>query len=71
MARTRTVYLGQYTDEHADEIAERLEAAGIAWHHKRSGTLVRWLSAADWGTRLFVEAGREDEARAIADEVAP
>lgn len=67
---TPTTYLGQFTDENAEKIAERLEAAGIVWWHKTHGRLMRVLSAQDWGTRLFVEEARLDEARAIAEEVA-
>jgi hypothetical protein len=66
----RTVELGQFTDEHAELIAQRLDAAGIVWWHKQHGRLVRILSAADWGTRLFVDADRLVEARQIATEVA-
>jgi hypothetical protein len=65
----RTVHLGQFTDEHADAIAARLDAAGIAWWPKRHSALVSWLSASDWGTRLFVAADRLDEARELAREV--
>jgi hypothetical protein len=65
----RTVLLGQFTDEHAQAIAARLDAAGIVWWHKGAGSLVRWLDAASWGTRLFVAADRLDEARTIAQQV--
>jgi len=65
----RTVYLGQYTWEQANAIAERLEAAGIGWWHKQAGPITRWLSAGDWGVRLFVVDDRLDDARAIADSV--
>ena len=61
-----TVYLGQYTWEDAEAIAGRLEAAGIGWWHKQAGALTRWLSAADWGVRLFVVEDRLDDARDIA-----
>lgn len=64
-----TVQLGQFTDEHAELIVGRLEAAGIAWWVKSSGGLTRWLSAADWGTRVFVDAERRSEAVGIAREV--
>jgi hypothetical protein len=30
---------------------------------------VGWLSASDWGARLFVDADRLDEARSLAREV--
>ena len=68
-AAPATVYLGQYTLEQANAIAEQLEAAGIGWWHKQAGPLTRWLSAADWGVRLFVVEDRLDEARSIAAAV--
>lgn len=69
MTGTRTVELGQYLDEHAEVIADRLAAADIVHWAKRSGGLTRWLSAGDWGTRLFVDADRLEEARRLAAEV--
>ncbi|MFO7959424.1 MAG: hypothetical protein R6U94_00570 [Nitriliruptoraceae bacterium] len=69
MTRSRTVALGQFVDENADEIIRRLEAAGIDHWVKRSGGLVRLLSAADWGTRIFVDAERLEEAGRIAAKV--
>lgn len=71
MSGPRTVELGQYLDEHAEAIAVRLEDAGIVHWAKRSGGLTRLLSAADWGTRLFVDADRLEEARRLAAEVVP
>ncbi len=64
-----TVYLGQYTWEQSNAIAEQLEAAGIGWWHKQGGALTRWLFAGDWGVRLFVVEDRLDEARQIAASV--
>ena len=66
-----TVPLGQFTDDNADAIGAALDAAGISWYAKRFGRVVRLLSAADWGTRLFVD--RDDLTRAveIAREIAP
>ncbi len=62
----RTVHLGQYTPEHADEIAGRLEAAGIVWWYKAPGFLSQiW----ERGVRLFVDRERLEEAKAIAEEV--
>jgi hypothetical protein len=62
----RTVHLGQFTWEHANEIAGELEAAGIVWWHKQPGFLSRiW----EQGVRLFVDRTRLEEARAIAAEV--
>ncbi|MFO7779443.1 MAG: hypothetical protein R6V28_13935 [Nitriliruptoraceae bacterium] len=69
MTRSRTVALGQFVDENADEIIRRLQAAGIDHWAKRSGGLVRLLSAADWGTRIFVDAERLEEAGRIAATV--
>ncbi len=66
----RTVYLGQFTWEHANEIAGALEEAGIAWWCKNPGTL-SYTFFREWGPRLFVDRDRLDEARAIAGRVAP
>jgi uncharacterized LabA/DUF88 family protein len=65
----RTVELGQFTDENADTIAARLEDAGIVWWFKQSGRWGRTLFLGDWGTRLYVDATRLDEAKALAAEV--
>jgi len=65
-----TVYLGQYTWEQANAIAEQLEAAHIGWWHKQAGAFTRLLSAGDWGVRLFVVENRLDDARRIAAAVA-
>ena len=65
-----TVYLGQFTHEHANAIAEQLEAAGIEWWAKNPGGLTRFFFM-EWGARLFVDRDREDEAREIARKVAP
>ncbi len=65
----RTVYLDQYTDEHAEDILEELDRAGIVTHIKTSGWLTRFLFAGEWGVRIFVDADRVDEARRIADRV--
>lgn len=62
----RTVHLGQFTHEHADEIAGELEAAGIVWWYKAPGFLSQiW----EHGVRLFVDRERVEEARAIAERV--
>jgi hypothetical protein len=62
----RTVYLGQYTHEHAEAIAGRLEEAGIVWWYKVPGFLsVVW----EHGVRLFVDRERLEEARAMAEAV--
>lgn len=62
----RTVQLGQFTNEHANDIAGQLEAAGVEWWYKQPGYF-SWI----WekGTRLFVDESRLEEARAIAREV--
>lgn len=61
-----TVQLGQFTDEHANEIAGKLEEAGIVWWYKQPGYFARlW----EKGTRLFVDDSRLDEARAIARDI--
>jgi hypothetical protein len=65
----RSVYLGQFTDEVANAIAGRLEGAGIAWSYKQGGFLTRIFFLGEWGTRMFVESERLDEARTIADVV--
>ena len=69
MARIRTVQLGQFVDENAERILEQLEAAGIEHWAKRAGGLTRLLSAADWGTRIFVDADALERAQRIAAEV--
>jgi hypothetical protein len=66
----RTVQLGQFTREHAERVCHDLEAAGIPWTHKEFGRLVRLLSAADWGVRLFVDSRRLDEAKEIVRRLA-
>ena len=65
-----TVYLGQFTLEHANEIAGELEEAGIVWWAKNPGTW-SFVLFREWGPRLFVDRERLDEARAIADRIAP
>jgi hypothetical protein len=63
---TKTTYLGQFTWEHANAIAERLEQAQIVWWYKQSGAIARVLFRSEWGVRLFVDESRLDEAREIA-----
>lgn len=65
-----TVYLGQFTPEHANRIAEALEEARIGWWTKNPGT-VSYVLFGEWGPRLFVDRDRVDEARAIARRIAP
>ena len=64
-----SVYLGQFTWEHSNVIAEELEKAGIAWSYKQAGGITRALFAGDWGVRLFVEKERLEDARRIAAAV--
>lgn len=66
---TPTVYLDQFTDENAERIGEALDAADIVWWSKSSGRFTRFVFAGDWGTRIFVERERLDEARSIVDRV--
>jgi hypothetical protein len=65
-----TVYLGQFTHEHANRIAEELERAGITWWAKNPGTL-SYIFFMEWGARLFVDRDRLEEAREIAKRIAP
>jgi hypothetical protein len=66
MADISTVHLGQFTHEHANEIAGELEKLGIAWWYKQPGYFSQiW----ERGTRLFVDSTRVEEARAIARRV--
>jgi hypothetical protein len=64
--KVRTVHLGQFTREHANEIAGELEHAGIVWWYKQPGFI---SSVWEHGVRLFVDRDRVDEARAIVDRV--
>jgi hypothetical protein len=62
-----TVHLGQFTWEHANDIAADLEDAGIAWWYKSPGFFSQiWEFG---GVRLFVDRTRLDEAKAIAERV--
>jgi hypothetical protein len=70
MSGVTTVYLGQFTNEHANQIAEALEQAGIVWWCKNPGT-VSYVLFSEWGPRLFVDRRRVDEAREIARRIAP
>jgi hypothetical protein len=66
----KSVYLGQYTDEVANLIAAELERAKIGWSYKQAGRFTKIFFAGEWGTRLFVEDSRIEEARRIAERVA-
>ena len=64
-----TSYLGQYTDEVANKIAEALEAAEIAWTYKQASWITQALFIGEWGTRLFVDSKKLEAARAIAERI--
>lgn len=64
--KVSTVYLGQYTHEHAEAIAAELERADIVWWYKQPG----YISAVwEFGVRLFVDRERLDEAKEIVGRV--
>ena len=67
---TKSVYLGQFTDEVANTVAAELEAAQIGWSYKQASFLTRIFFLGEWGTRLFVDEERLDDARRIAERVA-
>lgn len=69
MPPMRTVYLDQFTDDHAEDIVAALDDAGIVHYQKRSGGFARFIFAGEWGVRIFVDEERVDEARRIADRV--
>lgn len=61
-----TVYLGQFTWEHANQIAGELERAGIVWWYKEPGAISRiW----ERDIRLFVDRTCLEEARAISARI--
>jgi hypothetical protein len=61
-----TIHLGQFTRDHANTIAGRLEEAGIVWWYKEPGSISRlW----EHGVRLFVDRDRLAEARGIVATV--
>ena len=60
-----TVHLGEFTHEHAEKIAGRLEAAGIVCWAKVPGFFSQiW----ERSVRVFVDRDRLAEAQAIAAE---
>jgi len=65
----KTVYLGQFTDEVANLIGAELEEAEIGWSYKQAGFVTKVFFMGEWGTRLFVESSRLEEARGIAERV--
>lgn len=66
----RMIYLGQFERERADRIAGILENADIAWTYKEFGRLAKFFFIADWGIRLYVDASRSDEVRALLQDEA-
>ena len=64
--RVHTVHLGQFTREHANDIAAELERAQIVWWFKEPGTI---SSVWEHGVRLYVDRERLDEAKAIVAHV--
>lgn len=68
---SRSVYLGQFTDENAERVLDALDDVGIDARTKASGRFARFVFAGDWGVRIFVPDDRADEARAIAGGIAP
>ena len=69
--KVRTVELGQFEDDNAQLIAQALEDAGIVWWSKGTGRITRTLFAGEWGTRLYVDAARLEDARRIAARILP
>jgi hypothetical protein len=65
-----TVYLGQFSEEHAEAIVKGLEEAGITWWHKQAGRFAKFFFIGDWGVRLFVDRSRLEDAREIARRTA-
>jgi hypothetical protein len=64
--RISTVHLGQFARETADSIAVELVKADIVWWYKEPGFISQlW----ERGVRLFVDASRLDEAKAIVERV--
>jgi hypothetical protein len=61
-----TVYLGQYTREHANAIAGELEERHITWWYKEPGLFSQiW----EYGVRLFVDRDHLQESKEIAARV--
>ncbi len=62
----RTVHLGEFTPEHADQLGEAFDAAGIWWWTKERGGIGRiW----QLGVEVFVDRDRLDEARTLASAI--
>jgi hypothetical protein len=65
----RSAYLGQFPDDMANTIAGELEAAGILWSYKQAIWITQILFLGEWGTRMFVDAERLDDAKEIVERV--
>lgn len=65
----RSAYLGQFPDEMANTIAGELEKAEIWWSYKQAIWITQIFFLGEWGTRLFVDKERLEEARAIVARV--
>ncbi len=65
----RSAYLGQFPDEMANTIAGELEQAEIWWSYKQAIWITKIFFLGEWGTRLFVDSERLDEAKAIVERV--
>lgn len=68
---SRSVYLGQFTDENAEKVLAALDDAGIDTRTKSSGAFARLVFAGDWGVRIFVPEERADDASEVARGIAP
>lgn len=68
---SRSVYLGQFTDENAERVLDALDDGGIAARTKSSGRFTRIVFAGDWGVRIFVPEDRLAEARDLVGGIAP
>ncbi|MDP9329842.1 MAG: hypothetical protein M3P11_04270 [Actinomycetota bacterium] len=65
-ADVRTVNLGEFTRQHAEQIGQQLDAAAVAWWTKEPGAISRiW----QLGVEMFVDRAHLEEARTIADAV--
>jgi hypothetical protein len=62
----RTVHLGQFTAEHADQMATAFEERGIVWWSKEPGGLSRFWQL---GVEMFVDRERLVEAQELARSI--
>lgn len=61
-----TVYLGRYSRETANLVAEELEERNIVWWYKEPGIMA---SLWEFGVRMFVDKQHYREAKDIADRI--